>query len=344
MNKPIRFASIALLLALGQGVSSSAHAHIIMVGDILARNNDILSDTQKMMPCDGPRTNGKTYTFQPGTTIKLQVNEGIPHPSYYRIAFDNDGEDAFTDPASIDPIDPNRAAPGKECIEGNADDQCGKSDFCSFVSSTGPTVLLDNLAPHIQTTGSPYTWYVKLPNVECENCTLQVIQVMEDTAHGAYCPQGSCANAKASLEDVYHRCINIKLKAGATNSPGVSTMPPTTTDTPCTTPTSPGTGNTDAGTGNSPSDASVAVPQDAGGGTIKTDSAVPGAIPDAGFVTDAGVIGAVGDGGSVLSPSDGSSDDGCSVHIGRRDHNNTLVCLIGLGLGAIVRRRRNRAA
>jgi hypothetical protein len=344
MNKPTRFASIALLLALGQGVTSSAHAHITMVGDILARNNDILSDTQKMMPCDGPRANGKTYTFQPGATIKLQVNEGIPHPSYYRIAFDNDGEDAFTDPASIDPIDPNRAAQGKKCIEGNADDKCGKSDFCSFVSSTGPTVLLDNLAPHIQTSGSPYTWYVKLPNVECENCTLQVIQVMQDTAHGAYCPQGSCANAKASLEDVYHRCINIKLKAGATNSPGVSTMPPTTSEPACTTPTSPGAGNTDAGTGNNQSDASVAGPQDAGGGTVTTDSAVSGSIPDAGFVADAGVSGAAGDASTVLSPSDGSPDDGCSVHTGRRDNNMLLSFVLGLGIVAIVRRRRNRAA
>ncbi len=46
---------------------------------------------------------------------------------------------------------------------------------------------MDDLNPHISAPlGQKYTFNVKMPNVECDNCTLQIIQVMEDTIHGAY--------------------------------------------------------------------------------------------------------------------------------------------------------------
>jgi MYXO-CTERM domain-containing protein len=52
---------------------------------------------------------------------------------------------------------------------------------------------------------------VTLPNVECDNCTLQVIQVMEDNAfHGDYDPTPG-----VGIPDIYHQCIDLVLKAGA---------------------------------------------------------------------------------------------------------------------------------
>lgn len=199
----------ALPLALSAG---SAHAHISMTGPLTSRGGD-----QKSSPCDGAKGDGTVYTFEPGTTITLSVSEDIPHPSYFRIAFDDDGDDGFVEPASIKPIDPNRRCPF------DADDQCGESDFCNVASTTGATVLWDNLNPHLSNAAKAVSWNVKLPDIECENCTIQVLQIMEDTVHGAYCPQGSCANAASSLEDIYHRCIDITLKRGATNSPGATT-------------------------------------------------------------------------------------------------------------------------
>jgi hypothetical protein len=188
------------------------HAHISMKGALQSRGGD-----QKSVPCDGPR--GTTvYTFAPGATITLAVNEDIPHPSYFRISFDNDGQD-FEDPISIKPVDPTRACPF------NADDQCGKPDYCSTArADKGVTVLWDDLDPHLQAMAKGGSWNFKLPDIECDNCTLQVIQVMEDTVHGAYCPTDSCKNAAASLEDVYHRCIDIKLVKGTSaTAPGTAT-------------------------------------------------------------------------------------------------------------------------
>ena len=79
---------------------------------------------------------------------------------------------------SLKPIDPARPCPF------NPADKCGESDFYNNAS-----VLpnMDNLEPHLagETKGT-YSFEVKLPDVGCENCTLQLIQVMEDTIHGAY--------------------------------------------------------------------------------------------------------------------------------------------------------------
>ncbi|HKP59374.1 MAG TPA: SCE4755 family polysaccharide monooxygenase-like protein [Polyangiales bacterium] len=187
-----------------------AHAHINMSGALKSRGGD-----QKNFPCDGKRGDGPTYTFEPGATITLTVDEAIPHPSYFRIAFDDDGDDAFVEPKSIKPIDPARRCPF------DANDKCGESDYCNVMSTSGgASVLWDNLEPHMAGSIKSYTFTVKLPDVECENCTIQVLQIMEDTVHGAYCPSDSCMDT--SLEDIYHRCIDITLKKGATNSPGTS--------------------------------------------------------------------------------------------------------------------------
>lgn len=200
----------AMFLALSTS-ALPAYAHISMKGALQSRGGD-----QKMSPCDGKRGDGPEYTFAPGATITLAVNEDIPHPSYFRIAFDDDGED-FVEPASIDPIDKTRACPFDK------DDQCGKADYCTMAgASKGAVVLWDDLDPHLAAAAKGGSWTVKLPDVECQNCTLQVLQIMEDTVHGAYCPQGTCANSANSLEDIYHRCIDIKLVKGAASGPGVT--------------------------------------------------------------------------------------------------------------------------
>jgi hypothetical protein len=143
------------------------------------------------------------YTYAPGETIQVSIFEFIGHPSYFRIAFDNDGDDGFVEPASIKPIDPARKCPSAP------GDRCGAADFYN-----SPAVLpgMDNLNPHLGGLGSKatYTWSVTLPNVECTNCTLQIIQVMEDDLyHGPYDPTPG-----VGVEDVYHQCIDLELKRG----------------------------------------------------------------------------------------------------------------------------------
>ena len=189
------------LAAICFAAPASAHISLEKGGTHLSRYGDA---NLKQAPCGtaGGARGTHVYTYEPGSTITVKLVETLAHPSYFRIAFDDDGDDGFKEPASIKPIDPNRACPD------GPGDHCGASDFYNT-----PAVLpgMDNLNPHMPSGTPTYTWQVTFPNIECNNCTLQVIQVMEDdTFHGPYDPTPG-----VGVEDLYHQCIDIVLKKGA---------------------------------------------------------------------------------------------------------------------------------
>jgi hypothetical protein len=284
-------AALVLVAGLLWGVPASAH--INMTGALMSRGGD-----EKMFPCDGKRGDGPVYMFEPGATITLSIAEAIPHPSYFRIAFDNDGDDAFIEPKSIKPIESDRACPY------DANDKCGEPDYCNVTSSTGgPTVLWDNLDPHSAgALNAPYTWNVRLPDVECENCTIQVLQIMEDVLHGAYCPTGSCTDNSA--EDIYHRCIDITLKKGATNSPGTTTAAVSNKGVDCVQMAQPPAGGSGAAMGGTGGSAGTSGMAGSTGGTGATAGAGGNA---AGGTAGAGSAGTIATSAGSAAPSTGAA-------------------------------------
>jgi Copper acquisition factor BIM1-like len=115
-------------------------------------------------------------TFRPGEAITVRFKETIDHPGHYRIAFDDDGQDAFVEPASFTDI---QAAPVLPILQDGIADKAG----------------------------GEYQVNITLPNVECTNCTLQLIQVMTDKAPYV-----------VNTDDVYHQCADIVLSSGATTT------------------------------------------------------------------------------------------------------------------------------
>jgi len=216
-------ASIALA-AVAMTRPASAHISLEAGGTHNSRYGDGLI---KDGPCGkaGGTRGTNIYTYAPGQKITVKLRETIPHPSYFRFAFDNDGDDAFIEPASILPIDPNRKCPT------GPGDHCGASDFYN-----SPAVLpnMDNLNPHLTAAlNAAYSWEVTLPDVECTNCTLQVIQVMQDDGpHGPYDPTPG-----VGIEDIYHQCIDIVLKRSTDGGTGGDGSTP---------PVDAGTGTSDA--------------------------------------------------------------------------------------------------
>ncbi len=184
-----------ILLSLSFTVAAPAMAHIDLdsAGSHLSRYGRKLI---KQGPCgktDGLR--GKNvYTYAPGETIEVKISEFIPHPGYFRIAFDDNGDDGFVNPQTVLPLN-------RECLDDPAD-KCGATDFFN-----NETVLMDNLNPHKRGFPKNYSWKVKLPDVTCDNCTLQVIQVMTDEypIHAPYDPN-------YLGDDVYYQCIDLVLK------------------------------------------------------------------------------------------------------------------------------------
>jgi MYXO-CTERM domain-containing protein len=192
--------------------TAAAHISLDQGGTHKSRYGD---NDLKEGPCGmaGGGRSANVYTYAPGATVPVTIVEFIPHPSYFRIAFDDDGDDGFVPPASIEPIDPMRACPF------NAADKCGAPDYYN-----SPTVLpdMDDLNPHASASfGQKYTWNVKLPHVECDNCTLQIIQVMEDTIHGAYNPVKGDPNDNPYVDDIYYQCIDLVLQKGADPGMGI---------------------------------------------------------------------------------------------------------------------------
>ncbi|MCE9576866.1 MAG: lytic polysaccharide monooxygenase [Deltaproteobacteria bacterium] len=135
----------------------------------------------------------------PGATIDVTWKETINHPGHYRISFDPTGQN-FTVPLAFDD------------------------------TSQTMNVLVDNI-PDSPTANDTYTKSITLPNIECETCTLQVIQMMTDKP-----PYGDG-------NDIYYQCADIALRTGTPPPPdaGVPVNPgsPDAGTTP--TPEDPGT-------------------------------------------------------------------------------------------------------
>lgn len=146
----------------------------------------------KAAPCGmagGQRTTDKVYEVKSGATITVMWDEYINHPSHYRISFDDNGDDDFHEPTYNGPtatIDPS-----------------------GFTPYEYPTTLVDFIA---DMQGGTYTQQVTLPDIECDNCTLQLIQVMYDK------PPYDC-DTNPSCNDVYHQCVDLVLSANGPDTP-----------------------------------------------------------------------------------------------------------------------------
>ncbi|MFK7998178.1 MAG: SCE4755 family polysaccharide monooxygenase-like protein [Polyangiales bacterium] len=178
-------------------------------------------------------------TYEGGSTIDIEITEYVEHPGHYRVALDVDGgDDNLGDPICLTNCDDRRSAdptfeePADVLVLGNFEDDPAEAQ----------------------------TLTVTLPDIACERCTLQVIQVMYDKR--PYTIGG---------DDNYYRCADIAITSAGPGDAG---------------PGDAGSGGSDAGT---PLDAGSA--DDAGPGLdagsdagLVGDSGSPGA--DAGLAPD----------------------------------------------------------
>lgn len=319
---------------------AQAHIDLDQAGTHLSRHGGALFDI-KTAPCGVAGTTRGTniYTYKPGATITISIAEYIPHPGYFRIAFDDDGHNDFVDPASV-------TGESGDCA---GDPKCGPGmeDYCN-----NDTVLLDNLDRHSSTEG-PYTWTVTLPNVECTNCTLQIIQVMEDLDLHTRLPYPG--------DDLYYQCIDLVLANDAEDtgvSPAVNDAIDCTADAPVG--GEGGAGGAGGaggeggagGTGGAGGAGGVGGTGGAGGAGASGTGGTGGDGGTGGTGGNgAGTGGTGGDGGSIggaagmtaagtgapSSSSDGSS--GCAAS-GALTTKNALGTLLPLALALLFRRRR----
>ncbi len=169
----------------------TAGAHIHLVSP-LSRTDSPTGD-QKAEHCGvtGQGRNASRVTvFQPGETITVSWMETINHPGHFRIAFQPDG-DTF----GIPPVGPGAFPNNFPVI---AQSQTGMTD------ATGAMILMDFIPDGTSSA------QVTLPSIECDNCTLQFIQLMTDKKPYTIEPDS---------DDIYFNCADITLSGSAPPQP-----------------------------------------------------------------------------------------------------------------------------
>ncbi len=189
MHRYIPFAAAAALLLAPVG----AYAHFQLLAPASALVENQLGDPQKMAPCGGVTGNPGMPTnavtaVRGGDMLHVKVSETVFHPGHYRISL------AVRDRKEL-PADPKATT---HQLENGA-----VMSMSAEISPAKPPILADGLFKHTDRQQTPIPWEtdVKLPNINCDSCTLQVIQFMEEHP----------LNKDGDFS--YHHCATLKITA-----------------------------------------------------------------------------------------------------------------------------------
>src|SRR5436309_1449810 len=173
--------AVLALSAIAVLLSGVAHAHFALIEPASAL---AIEDGGKGAPpcAEGPASNIVT-PVQGGHPLKIRLSEFVPHPGHHRIALSVHSRDEL-------PPDPP------------VETQDGISISAPIQNPPQIPVLADGVFLHDGSGGvTEWQTYVVLPNINCEKCTLQIIELM--IAHGF--------NAGGGY--YYHHCADLRITA-----------------------------------------------------------------------------------------------------------------------------------
>jgi hypothetical protein len=182
---PAGFGLAVLVLAPS---GSQAHFQMLQPSGWLVENQ--LGDPQKLAPCGGTSanpgmpTNGVTEV-RGGDMLHVKLHETVFHPGHYRIAL------AVKSRAELPP-DPEVLT---------QDTPNGPRSVSAKIADAKMPILADGLFVHTEKQAPDAFWEtdVKLPNIHCEKCTLQVVEFMAEHGH----------NSDGDYS--YHHCADLRI-------------------------------------------------------------------------------------------------------------------------------------
>lgn len=183
-------ASLTLAMVLLISPLVSAHFSLLEPASWLVENER--GDPQKLGPCGGTSADPGTPSqiigqVRGGSTLHLKIKETIFHPGHYRVALARSRGELPEDPPVV-----------------TRDTERGPWSVSSPIEENVKAPLLaDGLFPHTERPDGLFETDVELPNIDCEKCTLQVVQFMAE--HG-YNKDGGY---------FYHHCADLKITADA---------------------------------------------------------------------------------------------------------------------------------
>ena len=188
-NRRVSCFAIAFVLA---SVPALLQAHFLLLEPVSTLVQNQLGDPQKLGPCGGVSTDpgkptGAVTEVPGGELLRLKVQETIYHPGHFRVAL------AVLDRAEL-PVDPEDVT--KDGPRGPV------SVSAKIDPNPKPPVIMDGFWDHhVRQPRQVFDTYVKIPNINCDHCSLQVIQFMEE--HGV--------NTDGRF--TYHHCADLKITA-----------------------------------------------------------------------------------------------------------------------------------
>ena len=167
-----------------------ASAHFVLATPAASLEQNTIGDPQKLGPCGGtsqdPGTPTGTVTeLAGGSTLHLKLREAVYHPGHYRVALARTPAQLPADPETLTREGPNGPI----------------SVSAAIAADPAPPVLADGLFPHTAPRAPGTFWEadLRVPNVDCKDCVVQVIQWMGE--HG-YNPDGGYT---------YHHCATVSI-------------------------------------------------------------------------------------------------------------------------------------
>ncbi len=199
MRSSVRFPILVAALAIAAPSASARfapatatpHFRLLEPASWIVENDR--GDPQKAGPCGGSNSDWgeETYVINEavgGSMLHLALEETIYHPGHYRVAL------AVNSPTELPP-DPETTT---------RDSDRGPWSVSAVIQDPVEIpVLADGLFVHDTRPEEPQTFEgdIRLPNINCEKCILQVVQWMAD--HAFNNPGGYS----------YHHCANVKITA-----------------------------------------------------------------------------------------------------------------------------------
>jgi hypothetical protein len=189
--KYLPFTVLAVAAFMATSIDSEAHFQMLSPAGWLVEEN-ALGDPQKLAPCGGTSADEGTPSnmvtrIRGGDSIHLKLHEAIFHPGHYRVAL------AVQSRAEL-PSDPEVVT---------RDTPMGPMSVSAKIADAKMPILADGLFVHSMPQAPDAYWEadVKLPNINCVRCTLQVVEFMAE--HGRS-PDGDYS---------YHHCADLHITA-----------------------------------------------------------------------------------------------------------------------------------
>jgi len=172
-------------------ISGAASAHFELLQPSASLMQDRLGDPQKLAPCGGTSANPGTPTnavtpVRGGDMLHVKLRETIFHPGHYRIALARTQADLPPDPEVT-----------------TRDTPKGPWSVSAKIAEAKGPILADGLFAHTQKP-APDSFFetdVRVPNIDCDGCVLQVVQFMAEHGH----------NKDGDYS--YHHCAVLKINA-----------------------------------------------------------------------------------------------------------------------------------